>query len=103
MFVLINKMFPKTRFRNKPWATHLGANIMPLIRSARSNLRKKSESLPRCHWNAPKQCSSKRKAKRSYETQEEADNAIRKLKKDGYRSYLCPYCNKWHIGHLNEE
>lgn len=57
-----------------------------------------TKELPRCHWN--KQHGRKRKAKRAFNTIEDANKYIEE-KNIGlkYRSYKCPICNKYHIGH----
>lgn len=69
---------------------------------ARSSLRKKASSLPNCHWNT-KRSGANRKKKQQYETE---DDALAFLKKhnlsDDFVAYLCPYCNKWHIGHRQD-
>ena len=44
------------------------------------------------------------KAKKSYETEDEAWEFLQenpKLKAQGYTVYRCRTCNKWHIGHQN--
>ena len=74
---------------------------MNFIIGARSMLKKKTNSLPNCHWNT-KRKSAKRKQKRSYDTQEEAELVIKRTHLQDYIAYICPYCNKWHIGHFSE-
>jgi hypothetical protein len=69
----------------------------------RSELRKKPSSLPRCHYNAKRKGRSNRKAKRSYETEDEAILIVNRLKDEGLIAYRCPFCNKWHVGHPSEE
>ena len=53
--------------------------------------------LPRTHWNI--QRGKVHKAKLPYESQEEAEEFIEVHHLQGYTSYLCPVCNKYHIGH----
>lgn len=38
------------------------------------------------------------KAKKPFETEQEALDYIKKYKMDNYVAYICPTCNKWHIG-----
>lgn len=42
------------------------------------------------------------KAKVAYESEDEAEEFLRlnpKLITQGYKSYVCPICSKWHVGH----
>ena len=43
--------------------------------------------------------------KRKFDTKEKADAFIKKhrLVRKGYKSYFCPYCLGWHIGHAHSE
>ncbi len=50
-----------------------------------------------CHWTKCK--GNKWKQKIQYETEEEAELKIHPLQ--GMHAYLCPICNKWHLGHKN--
>lgn len=51
-----------------------------------------------CHWTRVKH--SKWKTKVEYETEEDAKAALTThLKLQGMHAYLCPICNKWHLGH----
>lgn len=52
---------------------------------------KPSKKLDRRHYNY------KGKVKISYNSKEEAELVLQKYP-DNYRAYLCPVCNKWHIG-----
>ncbi len=38
------------------------------------------------------------KAKMPFETEQDALAFIKKYKMDKYVAYICPECNKWHIG-----
>lgn len=56
------------------------------------------KQLPRCHWN--KQHGKKRRAKRAFETEQEAIEYMEyRHLENRYTAYQCPICNKWHIGH----
>lgn len=55
------------------------------------------------HWTR-KPKSNSWKAKVAYESEEEAEEYLQtniRLKEIGYSAYLCPVCNKWHVGHLH--
>ena len=57
-----------------------------------------NNALPRCHWN--KQHGRKRRAKRAFETPEEAITYIRERNLvNKYNYYKCRVCSKYHIGH----
>lgn len=61
---------------------------------------KKTDVLPRCHWN--RQHGRKRKAKKQFDTLHDANQYIEnKHLETTYRSYKCPVCGKFHIGHRN--
>lgn len=65
----------------------------------RSSLKQKESLLPNQHWNKTKK-KSHRKSKRIYSTLEEANTFIKKHKlEEKFIAYICPYCNKIHIGH----
>lgn len=55
---------------------------------------------PRCHYTRKR---NSWKPKVPYDTRQEADGFIRKRRLKYYESYLCPVCNKWHIGYSKEE
>lgn len=38
------------------------------------------------------------KPKKQFETEEDANNWIKKYKMNKYKAYLCNICGKWHIG-----
>ena len=38
------------------------------------------------------------KPKKKFESQEDAENWIKKYKMIGYSAYTCPVCGTWHIG-----
>ena len=38
------------------------------------------------------------KPKKQFTSKEDADAWIKKYKMNGYQSYLCKVCGKWHIG-----
>lgn len=53
-----------------------------------------------CHWTKCK--TNKWKQKVQYETEEDAKAELKahpSLKLQGMHAYLCPICNKWHLGH----
>lgn len=57
--------------------------------------------LPRCHWN--KQHGRRRRAKIPFDTKAEANQYIEQRNLQiKYRSYKCPVCGKYHIGHRNK-
>lgn len=39
------------------------------------------------------------KTKVSYNTKEEAEEVLKHYS-ENYRAYICPICNKWHIGFI---
>lgn len=55
--------------------------------------------LPRCHWN--KKHGRYIKVKFPYDTLSQAEEYIKENNLVGYEAYLCPICNKYHIGHKN--
>lgn len=62
----------------------------------------RTNALPRCHWN--KQHGRRRKAKRAFDTIFDANQYIEKRNlQSKYKSYQCPVCGKFHIGHRNKD
>lgn len=53
--------------------------------------------LPRCHWCRPKGRS--RKAKKPFNTEDDAWEYIKGHALHWLTAYQCPVCGKWHIGH----
>ncbi len=54
-----------------------------------------------CHWTRTE--ARHWKQKKAYDTEDEAEewlNQRPKLSEQGMKSYLCPICQKWHLGHL---
>lgn len=44
------------------------------------------------------------KPKLKFETEEDAEKYLKAINKiDEYNIYRCPYCKKYHIGHLSED
>lgn len=60
-----------------------------------------SGKLPRCHWNRKK--TKNRRAKRVFESVEEAKQYIEKRRFNECIAYQCRECGKYHIGHRREE
>ncbi len=52
---------------------------------------KPHKKLDRRHYTCTGKC------KVSYNTEKEAQEVLKKYP-ENYRAYLCPVCNKWHIG-----
>lgn len=51
------------------------------------------------HWTRK---GSSWKSKVAYESEDEAEEWLRqrpRLMAQGYKTYICPVCSKWHIGH----
>jgi hypothetical protein len=54
---------------------------------------KPNKKLERCHYTYNGKC------KVSYKTEAEAKEVLKKYP-ETYVAYLCPICNKWHIGFI---
>jgi hypothetical protein len=53
-------------------------------------------SYPRRHYN------SQKKAKKQFQTIEEAEDYIKQRKLEGYTIYFCDICSMYHISHKNK-
>lgn len=55
-----------------------------------------------CHWT--RKGKGRWRQKVAYDTEDDAEEFLKQnphLAKKGYKSYKCPICNKWHVGHEN--
>lgn len=59
----------------------------------------REKKYPRCHYTKKR---GKIKPKKPYDSLQAAEEFIKKHHLVNYKAYLCPYCNKWHIGFVKE-
>jgi hypothetical protein len=66
-------------------------------RTSRKQRKLLRELIKTGNYNAQEWLSCKKK--RVYDTVEEANIIIKKLKHENLESYSCSFCGKWHLGH----